>query len=231
MMNYLITPSTEELSMAPGKVDDRQYEEPISAGAHLQVFSEVVQGVISSLSRRLVSKGLPPEEVNAKMRGLLNTFAENGDLDTKFKTWLFDHDFADLRWDIHEELDKVRPSDKYDSWWILYDQARWGVRDAKYSDDYLKKMNDREKELLTTFREAQRKFYEAKRAYAEYVEDHTIETINEVITKYGETLSKMDKEWYDQIESRLKTEMADLERRRKQKKAESQATADRPTAS
>lgn len=222
------SPATEEVSMEPGAIDDKAWNEPISAGAHLQVFSGVVIGIVKSITKRFIAKGMPADEINSKAHMLLNEFVQNGDLDTGFKTWMFEKDFSDDRWDLDEELGEVRPPCEYESWYDIYDGAKYGVKDGEWSGDYRQKMNAREKALVDALSEARQKLNQAERAYNDYVNDHAVVTINDVFIKYGEILSKMDKEWYDGVESRLKIELASVEKRRKAKLAEKDSTSDRP---
>ena len=222
------SPATEEVSMEPGEIDNKAWNEPISAGAHLQVFSGVVIGLVKSITKRFIAKGMPADEINSKARMLLNEFVQNGDLDNRFKTWMFERDFSDDQWDLKEELEKARPPCEYGSWYVIYDEAKYGVRDGQWNVDYRQKMNDREKALVDALSEARQKLYQAERAYNDYVNDHVVVTINDVFIKYGEILSKMDKEWYDGVESCLKTELALVEKRRKEKLAEEDSTSERP---
>ena len=230
MMNFALKPqpAKESIEMKPGEVENKAYTEPISAGAHLQVFSEAIMGIAESLSKRLISKGVDKKDVNSTIITFLQTVASNGDFDAQFKSWLFDHDFSDIKWDLRDELRQVTPNDKWDSWYIILDNAKGGVKcGSKWSDEFQKKMNPREQELLKTLREAEDKYYDAKYKYEEYVHDHAIDTLNEIFVKYAEPLSKIDKEWYDGIETRLRLEVERLNRRRAEKKAEEDAAAGR----
>lgn len=225
MMHY----GLESLEMKPGEVDDREWKEPISAGAHLYIFSEALQGVIESLAKRLVSKGLSKEEINGKMVELLNLFTANGDMSEQFKKWMLEEDFANPTWDVRDNLYKVEPQDRWDSWWKIKDRALDAVDYGNWRSEFKKKMNDREKELLENFERTREEAYKARRAYEEYIENNAVDAIQEIFTKYGETFSKIDEEWYKGVELRLRDEVERVKKRRAEKKAEMDATASRAT--
>jgi len=233
MMRFSVRPmpAKENLEMRPGEVDDKAWKDPLSAGAHLQIGGDVLIGICDSLSQALVKRGLEKEAINNTMLELINLFVQNGDADTRIKEWITERDFSNFDYDVRSSFSKVDQSDRWDSWYIIRRAGRSGIESAtQWNDECFAKMNDREKELVQKLHETRRAYWQAQEAYEDYVEDHSIMTINDFFIKYADQLSKIDKDWYDYVEEHLKACVQSVLKRRAEKKAEDTATAERPTA-
>lgn len=231
MMGFTFArPATESIEMRPGEIDGNT----VSASVHTEICHDALIGFMKSLTLALTRLGKPENDIRAMVISFLNLAYDNGDFmvdptdehNDVFKACTYQVD--DEKWN---ELDKFASGQYWSDWCMVINSIESGISFASdCSKELQKKMNDREKALCKNLLEAEKAYYKAKEEYRAYVHDHAIETINDLLVKYGEAMSKLNKDWYEMIESRTKEEMKYLQERRARKQAEDDAAAGRPVA-
>ena len=193
----------------------------ISADFVKSVNEAVLDGIIFSLVKSFERSGLDAKSINEKISELINTLKIRGDVSKRYANWRDEDSHADsLISNIRSRLYKNYPSWSGEGFYSVMDSACWGGYWGFLYDTKELQLNDREKEIVSRYRDAKEAFYKARREFSEYAEDCALEQFNIIMTKYGDAISKVNSEWYTGVMEILKREMEYLEKRRQEAKAE-----------
>lgn len=233
MFKYL--PSVENaLPVAAGAVDGKQYDSPLSAYFAQSVNYDAINGIIDSVVCALNARGMSNEDINEKIRALVDTLKSHGDLNENETEWLLNRDYSksyesQRTYEISElECDGGRCI--YDGYWGIKRSAMSGIACiSKWSESLRKQqLNEREQALVENLKEAERAYYNARDAFEKYTWGCAIDAINDLFTKYADDLRKLDNDWYERVTSSLKYDVERLKKEREAKKLEKDSAVNRP---
>ena len=229
---FSIKPSTESMIFKEGEIDGKKWDPVLSAGAQQTIYHNVMKAMRKLIAGKLMNQGKDKEYITAKVDELLNLFVQNGDTRKEYLQWINEEDeAADIEWhsSTYADLNKRWNGTGF---WTLLDYVGYSVKDeSKWGKEFRDKMNDREKALVKAVRDAQKALWKAEEEYNDYVFDTAVVSINEMLIKYGEFLRLIDNDWYSQLMEGSKYYMDRVEKRRAERKAEEEASQNRPTES
>lgn len=201
----------------------------MSEGCAKTIYYGALRGILHSAVTCMNNKGATPEDVQGKIVEIINLFISNSEIDRyegdELKTWIKDSaGYTEANRGLSVEQDR-------------WPKSYWEIKNKLFSTvsgevkwERIGKLNDREKQLVEAYHEAQKAFYKAEDALTAYCNDVTIDTIHNVLTKYADTFRKIDESWYNDISRSSKFDFDELTKRRNKNSAEDDNFVDRPVA-
>lgn len=229
---FALSPAKESVDLKPGEIDGTKWDEKLSSGAQQWILLDALRGIVKAVSNFYIQKGKDKEFINAKANELIALFIQNGDCTKDSTEYFSENDHAENYYD-DEERNKFKLEKKEwvsSSYYTIVHDTRRGVScESKYNSELRKKMNEREKALIEDVVNARKKLWDAEDALYDYTLDCSVITVNELLVKYGDFLSKVDQEWYSDLMKDNAYHLQQTEKRIKEKKAEADAAMTRPT--
>ena len=231
MFKYL--PSVENaLPTAPGSIDATAYKPTLSAYFAQSVNYDALNGIIDSVVAVLGAKGTDKEDINAKIRELVELLKSNGDLNNEEAKWILERDYSKAyTWEQSDDLWKLNTAEeRWSAYWRIRDCAMCAVSCISRWNDKVKRqqLNEREQELVKRLDEARAALREVEREFHDYTFGCAVDCINDIFVKYADALQKIDKDWYDEIVLCLKRDVERVQKERAQKKLEDESAVNRP---
>lgn len=207
---------------------DPHARETMSEGCARYIYYSALRGILYSAITCFKNKGMTEEDIQGKVIEIANMFVANGDVDNRESEMLKEYIKDSAFYEDKSDGMRLKNEGYPDSYWgikrklfgCVTDEIKWGSDNSKF--------NDRELELIKTFHEAQEAYWKAQDALRSYCEDVTTETIKEIITKYADTLRKVDESWFADISRSCNFDYDALIKRRNEKKAEDDNFIARP---
>jgi hypothetical protein len=198
----------------------------ITAEFSNSVNEAILDSIIFSLIEEFEKTGLDQKSINNKLHELINTLHVRQDVGESYFKWK-------ERWDPtyniqHPYIERIAPEPNgYYEFHRIIDSVS-GTCDffTRYEGKRLA-LNDHEKELISRLETTFAAFQKARDEFYKYTHDCAIDQFNQIMTKYGDAISKVNPEWYEKVSKVLKISVERLEKRRREANAEATSAVGR----
>lgn len=181
-------------------------DDQMSAAAVLKSRSSVITGIVRSLVLYLYQNNIDSDIVENKITTVLNAFASTKDVQSYDLTWLrncYVPSLASMRCAIDSECPYVASSSRaYLYWYTIIGNTLddTSVFEYMYGTEINgSKLNDNEKSIVSSYREAQKAYHEARRKFEDHFRKVTITALREVLLRHGTMFQQVAPDWYKYV--------------------------------
>lgn len=181
-------------------------DDQMSAAAILKARCSVVTGIVRSLVLYLYQNNIDSDTVENKITTVINAFASTKEIQSYDFTWLrniYVPSLASMRCAIDSECPYVSISNQaYLYWFTIVGNTLDDTSAFEYmyeSENNGPKLNDNEKSIVSSYREAQKAYYEARRKFEDYFRKVTIAALREVLLRHGTMFQQVAPDWYKYV--------------------------------
>lgn len=180
-------------------------ENQMSAAAILKARCSIATGIIRSLVLYLNQNNIDSDKLNDKITTVINAFASSRDVSPGDLTWLrntYVPSLASLRCAIDSECPYVPVASRpYLYWYVIIDNILDDTETFSYiyenpDDPTAPKLNDNEKSIIESYRQARNAYYEARHKFEDYFRKVGVTALREVLLRHGTMFQQVAPEWY-----------------------------------
>lgn len=186
----------------------------------------ILDSIIFSLMESFEKTGLDQKSISNKLHELINTLHVRQDVGESYIRW---KERWDPTYDIqHPFIGRIDPETNgyYEFSKIVDSVSRECGFFTRFNDKNLA-LNDHEKELVSRLETAYAALQKARDEFYRYTHDCALDQFNKIMLKYGDAISKVNPEWYENVSNVLKISIERLEKRRREANAEATSAVGR----
>lgn len=181
-------------------------EEQMSAAAVLKARRSVITGIVRSLALYLYQNNIDSDDVDNKITTVINAFASTKDVNVSDLAWMrncYVPSLASMRCAIDSECPFVSSSSHaYLYWYTIVGNALDDTSVFEYmydSENNGPKLNDNEKSIVSSYREAYKAYHEARCRFEAYFREVIATSLREVLLRHGTMLQQVAPDWYKYV--------------------------------
>lgn len=179
-------------------------EDQMSAAAVLKARCSIAAGIVRSLVLYLNQSNIDSDKLSGKIETVLNALGSSRDINTADLNWLrstYVPSLASLRCAVDSECPYVPVSSRpYLYWYVIIGNILDDTNTFAYiyedSGTTSPKLNDNEKAIISSYRQAQNAYFEARRKFEDYFRKVTITALREILLRHGTMFQQVAPEWY-----------------------------------
>lgn len=176
----------------------------ISVAAITAAKISVYNGLTNSLANYLYNNNSDKDAIKAKIITVINQFRSANDISVDEQRWLSATAAAEIARQsmaMDPECATAIGSYAYLSWYSVISNLinNDSLNCYAFSDSILTSLTEKERAIVTGFRAAREKYYEAESKFREYFREVIIQTLKDAMLRHGTMFAQVAPEWYTML--------------------------------